>query len=180
MEHEIKQITALIDDYAERVRELNEAGQEINKILENLKDRISTQGTVKKADLEAGRKIDIYKDEYFRPQEKEMFEKIENALGFKLFFWQKTYIINGSFRCYGATVAEVLKLLTDTEKEPIDYSRPPRSNMERVFRDELKEIQYRLAASGIKTREVFWNQEQKRKFYDQARKENGRDLTQWN
>lgn len=43
MEHEIKQITALIDDYAERVQELNEAGQEINKILENLKDRISTQ-----------------------------------------------------------------------------------------------------------------------------------------
>lgn len=75
MEHEIKQITALIDDYAERVQELNEAGQEINKILENLKDRISTQGTVKKADLAAGSKIDIYQDEYFGPQAKEMFEK---------------------------------------------------------------------------------------------------------
>lgn len=178
MEHEIKQITALIDDYAARVRELNEAGQEINKILENLKDRISTQGTVKKADLAAGSKIDIYQDEYFGPQAKEMFEKIENALGFKLFFWQKAYIITGNFRHYGATMAEILKLLTDTEKEPIDYSRPAKSNTEKVFRDELKEIQYRLAASGIKTRAVFWNQEQKRKFYDQARKENRRDLTQ--
>lgn len=174
MKHEIKQITELIDDYAARARALNEAGQEINKILKNLKNRISNQGTVKKADLAAGSKIDIYRDGYFGPQAQEMFEKIENALGFKLFFWQKNYIINGSFRHYGATLAEVLKLLTDTEKEPIDYSRPARSNAEKVFRDELKEIQYRLAASGIKTRAVFWSQEQKRKFYDQARKENGR------
>lgn len=173
MEHEIKQITELIDDYGAKVRALNEAGQEISKILENLKNRISTQGTVQKADLAAGSKIDIYQDGYFGPQAQEMFEKIENALGFKLFFWQKTYIINGSFRHYGATVAEALKILTDTEKGPIDYSGPARSNTEKVFRDELKEIQYRLAASGIKTRVVFWSREQKRQFYDQARKENG-------
>ena len=41
------------------------------------------------------------------PENEEMFKKIEAALGFKLFFWQKAYIITGQFRRYGKTTAEI-------------------------------------------------------------------------
>ena len=37
------------------------------------------------------------------PEYEGMFEKIEAALGFKLFVWQKTFIVTGIFRQYGKT-----------------------------------------------------------------------------
>lgn len=39
------------------------------------------------------------------PDEGVDFDKIEKALGFKLFIWQKTFITRGVFRQYGETTA---------------------------------------------------------------------------
>ena len=40
---------------------------------------------------------------------------VEKALGYKLFFWQKTYIEKGAFRQYGETTAKILRELSQTE-----------------------------------------------------------------
>ena len=47
----------------------------------------------------------------YRPiyPEEEFLKKVEAALGFKLFIWQKAFIVTGAFRQYGATTAEILR-----------------------------------------------------------------------
>lgn len=40
-----------------------------------------------------------------------LFERIEEALGFKLFIWQKTHIMGLGYRCSGQTTAEALRVL---------------------------------------------------------------------
>ena len=73
------------------------------------------------------------------PENEEMFKKIEAALGFKLFFWQKAYIITGQFRRYGKTTAEILKELLDVAGTPIDYTKRPSSSREDFYRREAAE-----------------------------------------
>ena len=85
------------------------------------------------------------------PENEEMFKKIEAALGFKLFFWQKAYIITGQFRRYGKTTAEILKELLDVAGTPIDYTKRPSSSREDFYRRETREIQERLHKAGIKS-----------------------------
>lgn len=58
------------------------------------------------------------------PKWDDLFEKVEKALGFKLFYWQKTYIMGMNWRCSGQTTAIILQELLKTEATPIDYSRP--------------------------------------------------------
>lgn len=84
------------------------------------------------------------------------FKSIEKALGFKLFIWQKIYILNGVFCQYGKTMASILRMLVKPEymDTPIDYSRPPESKREKMYRDELLEIKEKLDTFGIKTRNV--------------------------
>ena len=43
-------------------------------------------------------------------EDKEIFGKIEEALGFKLFAWQKSFLLTGRFRRMGATTAECLAI----------------------------------------------------------------------
>lgn len=93
-----------------------------------------------------------------------MFDDIEKALGFRLFTWQKTYISMGEFRCFGKTTAECLKELLDTEKEPLDYSKPWKNPREHIHREEIKRIKEKLDAAGIQTRIVFWNHINKREY----------------
>ena len=100
----------------------------------------------------------IYKPIY--PEEK-FFKKIESALGFKLFVWQKTFILTGKFRQYGATTAEILRELLDMKAEPLDYTKPPTNNRERFYRNELRDIQGKLQRAGIETRAVFWSDKEK-------------------
>ena len=99
--------------------------------------------------------IDIYGSGLF-PEHEEKFRAIEAALGFKLFFWQKTYIVTGKFRQYGATTAEVLWELLQVDAEPLDYSGNPRSQREAWFRDFMRGIKQQLDEAGIPTREVIY------------------------
>ena len=84
-----------------------------------------------------------------------LYRKIEKALGFKLFVWQKTYIEHGVFRCYGKTTAQILRELLNTKAEPIDFRQPARSHKEQFYRQELMTIKHRLEAEGVKTRAVI-------------------------
>lgn len=106
----------------------------------------------------------VYRD--LTGEDKEIFGKIEEALGFKLFIWQKTYLLERHFRQFGATTAQCLRALLFESAEPLDFSRNrPRSNRERAERDELRKIKEKLDAAGIKTRTVFWNEWDRVRYY---------------
>lgn len=104
----------------------------------------------------------IYVNPY--PEYEELFKRIEAALGFKLFTWQKSFIVLGHFRRYGETTAMILKELLDTEAAPLDYTRRGMSHREDFYRRELRGIQERLEDAGIKTRVVFWSVEDKQRY----------------
>ena len=97
----------------------------------------------------------IYRNPF--PEHEELFKRIEAALGFNLFVWQKSFIVMGHFRQYGETTARILRELLDTEAVPLDYTRRCMSHREDFYRQELRKIQERLKDAGIKTRVVFWS-----------------------
>lgn len=101
-----------------------------------------------------------------------LFEKVEKALGFKLFFWQKTYILRLGYRRSGETTAMVLKKLLDTEAEPIDFSRPTRNKKSDFFRKDLLRIKEKLDKAGIKTREVWHSKAERDAWYKERSTEN--------
>lgn len=94
--------------------------------------------------------------------EKKM-QAVENALGFRLFAWQKTYIENGYFRQVGATTAKILRDLLDVSAEPIDYTRGAANQRQQFYRGELRAIKEKLDGAGIPTRAVFFSERDKRK-----------------
>lgn len=110
--------------------------------------------------------MDIYASGYFGEEQEKQFEAIEAALGFKLFAWQKTYIAYGHFRQYGATTAEILRELMQVEAFPLDYTKRPTTQREAWYRGFLREIKQQLDAAGVPTREVFFNQQQKRAYME--------------
>lgn len=93
-----------------------------------------------------------------------ILEKVEDALGFKLFIWQKTYIAQGHFRKYGATTAQALKDLLQVDAPPLDYSKRTGNHMQELYRDELKKIKRKMNQAGIPTREVFFSVKEKNDF----------------
>lgn len=107
--------------------------------------------------------MDIYGNGIF-PQHEKQFEAIEAALGFKLFTWQKSYIVYGQFRQYGATTAEILRELMQVDSFPLDYTKRPTTQREALYRDFLREIKQQLDGAGVPTREVFFTQQQKRAY----------------
>ena len=106
------------------------------------------------------------------PKWVDLFEEVENALGFKLFYWQKTYILGLGYRRSGETTAMVLKKLLDTEAEPIDFSRPTRNKKSDFFRKDLLRIKEKLDKAGIKTREVWRCKAEKDEWYKERSTEN--------
>lgn len=98
----------------------------------------------------------IYRDCF--PEKRELFEKVEEALGFKLFFWQKNYILTGNFRRFGRTTAEILRELLNVEAEPIDYTVRAQNMKENIYRHETKRLQKQLRNAGIETRVIFWEE----------------------
>ena len=110
--------------------------------------------------------IDIYGAGLHLPEFEKQFEAIEAALGFKLFAWQKTYIAYGHFRQYGATTAQILRELMQVEAFPLDYTKRPTTQREAWYRGFLREIKQQLDAAGVPTREVFFNQQQKRAYME--------------
>ena len=101
------------------------------------------------------------------------FEKtiraVENALGFKLFVWQKTYIENEQFRKMGETTARVLRDLLDVSEKPIDYTRGAATPRQQFYRKEIREIKAKLDAAGIPTRTVFFSEKDKRAYMHKKR-----------
>lgn len=89
--------------------------------------------------------------------------KVEKALGFKLFIWQKTFIERGIFRRYGATTAEVLRDLLNVSAQPLDYTKHMEPRGEH-YKRELREIKLKLDQAGITTRTVFFTKEEKREY----------------
>lgn len=114
----------------------------------------------------------IYKwiyQKYFSNLDKEkLIEKVEEALGFKLFIWQKSFIETGIFRKYGETTARILRDLLAVDSSPLDFSKKATSLRSDLYRKELKEMQQKLNAAGIQTRRVFWNESDKRKYYEKC------------
>lgn len=94
------------------------------------------------------------------------FNTIEKALGFRLFAWQKSYILHQGFRQMGRTTAEVLQMLFDKDQydNPIDFTEPPRNKRLRIFRQQFMEIWEKLRDAGVKMRPVLWNREDKEKY----------------
>lgn len=81
------------------------------------------------------------------------YEKVEAALGFKLFIWQKTLIEYGKYRQSGRTTAQILReLLTDTEQELV--LQRPHSKREEIEQHQLLEIYKKLKENGIKCKTV--------------------------
>lgn len=103
--------------------------------------------------------IDSYeRTHYAYISEKEMsdkIEKIESALGFELYTWQKTYLERGRFRVYGESTAKMLRELTDIKDAPIDLRRCNiRNRTEKIYADDLKEMQRLLNRNGIECRDI--------------------------
>ena len=99
------------------------------------------------------------------PKWDDLFEKVEKALGFKLFYWQKTYIMGSEIRRFGGTTANILRSLLDVEGDPLDYTRPASGKRDKFYRDTLLDIKEKLNKAVIKTREVWRSKAKKDAFY---------------
>lgn len=118
------------------------------------------------------------------PEEIEKMNLIEQALSIKLFTWQKSYIKNGNFRCFGKTTAVIIRILTQ-RKEPVDLRN--REKIQKyvmmdtpwiatgpvcgVFKREVKEIHEKLLAAGVKTNPVFYTEMDRKKFLRKEEKD---------
>lgn len=106
---------------------------------------------------------------YYTPYERDSwvdFEAVEKALGFRLFGYQKSYILGQGFRQMGRTTAEILRMLFDKDQydNPIDFSKPARNHQKLIFRQQFRDIWEKLHDAGIEMRPVFWRREDKNKF----------------
>lgn len=83
-------------------------------------------------------------------------DEIEKALGFRLFFWQKYYMVYQFFRCYGETTAKNLtELITYRDKKPLDFRKMSSNRKERHAQYDLLRLKKKLDDAGIRTREVL-------------------------
>lgn len=84
-----------------------------------------------------------------------LFEQIEEALGFKLFIWQKTCIMGQGYRCSGQTTADILrKLVGDCVISDQIYLERPKNRMEDFYQQELIEIKRKMDDKGVISRSV--------------------------
>lgn len=95
------------------------------------------------------------------------FDAVEKAIGFRLFGWQKDYILSGcAYACRrtGKTTAEILHQLLSVNEEPIDFSRPAPNKRIAIVRKDFRDIWEKLQDAGIVMRPVFWSKEDKKKY----------------
>lgn len=157
-----------MDGYTDIARKLAHARYEMNAAFEELERFMITHSTVTQIEQNPGAGgLDIYSHAGIDPEMESLFDRVENVLGFRLFTWQKAYIEHGTFRRYGKTTAEVLRDLLSVNEPPIDHTDPPKSQMEKIYRQEMRDMQYRLSAAGIPTRPVFWDRIQKKRWYEE-------------
>lgn len=91
------------------------------------------------------------------------FDAVEKAIGFRLFGYQKSYILRQGFRQMGRTTSEILQMLFDKDQynNPIDFTYSPISNQDSIFRQQFRDIWEKLHDDGIEMRPVFWSKEDK-------------------
>lgn len=106
----------------------------------------------------------VYKGVLY-PDKEDLFKRIETALGFKLFTWQKSFIETGIFRRYGETTARCLRELLAVNSPPLDFSKKATHPRSEFYKMEMRKIQQKLNEAGIQTRKVFWSESDKRKYY---------------
>lgn len=94
------------------------------------------------------------------------FDAVEKALGFRLFGYQKSYILRQGFRQMGRTTSEILQMLFDKDQynNPIVFSGPARNRQKLIFRQQFRDIWEKLNNAGIEMRPVFWSKEDKKKY----------------
>lgn len=84
----------------------------------------------------------------------EFWEELEKALGFKLFYWQKTMITLDECRGYGQTTAEILRdLLTGCLSDPVVLQLYKNQD---DLNDKYVKIHDQLVAAGIPCRDIIF------------------------
>ena len=92
------------------------------------------------------------------------FDAIDEALGIRLFYWQKHYIVHGCMRQTGFTTASIIRELLDVKNVPWDISYMLIRPKERWYYEEIKKIKTKLDNAGIPTRTVFFCKEDKKQY----------------
>lgn len=153
----------IIED--DRVSMTNEEAIDIlDRIIVENHDRVAQ--AIKKAKEALKRNTELEQMVYGDiPQSKIDFKAIEKALGFKLFYWQKTYIETGIYRRYGDTTAQILRQLLDPKFNdiPIIIDKAKVYSKYSYYGDMMVDIKNKLDAAGIKTRPLeikrgYWNE----------------------
>lgn len=81
------------------------------------------------------------------------FEEVEKAIGFKLSYWQKSYIINEQLQEYQKSIAKILRdLLTNVDDEPLNLLAFTRTSVQ--YKKELIQMKEILDKAEIKTRKI--------------------------
>lgn len=132
---ELKEAKKTLEDYADNITHVGPESEAIRVILREYEM------------LEAHYKfVDNWLHMPF-PEYEELFQKIEKALGFKLFTWQKSFLITGTYRRFGDTTARSIKqLLEDGE---INLQIPPRNARQRFEQKELLRLYDQLKPTGL-------------------------------
>ena len=147
--------------------------QETIEILNSWKDAVLDSKT-KEAFEKAIKAVEIY-DWIFReiadPEWNIKLDAIGEALGIRLFYWQKYYIVHGCMRQTGFTTAVILRELLDVKNVPWDISYMLMRPKERWQHEAIKQIKTKLDNAGIPTRTVFFCKEDKKQHDNQFRQE---------
>lgn len=84
----------------------------------------------------------------------DLIKRIEKALGFRLFLWQKTLILHGSFRQLGSTTATCVRKLIRIKDSGVIKLARPRNALEHFEQRELMHIKTLLDKESIKTNRI--------------------------
>lgn len=139
--------------------DIKKAYEIVKKSIEELQEYKSLGSVEELKEAKEIHKIAYQQDAFFQ-KDKEIFGKIEKALGFRLYSWQKSYMYTGEFRRIGTTTAQCLKRLL-FNKSPIDFSERPRNMKEDCERSEMLRIYDTLQEAGIKTNPILRNRKEK-------------------
>lgn len=143
--------------------------QETIEILNSWKDAVLDSKT-KEAFEKAIKAVEIYEkcdwifSGIYDPEWNKKFDAIDEALGIRLFYWQKYYIVYGCMRQTGLTTAVILRELLDVKNVPWDISYMLMRPKERWHYEVIKKIKTKLDNAGIPTRTVFFCKEDKKQY----------------
>lgn len=129
--------------------------EEAYKIVDEMCDNITLVGPTYEAIEIIRNKARNFDTLHYNPDpfSEGMFNKIEKALGFKLYTWQKTFIISGTFRLYGHTTAFILNELVNPGTYFIDLT--PIHQSDKFYEGEKYRLYKLLKDTGVIKAEVI-------------------------